>query len=62
VNDHNINAPLPNYPQYQPLPPGTELVIEKMHKPLMKLLKQKMMKPRKLSIKAMRRLPKKKIV
>jgi hypothetical protein len=45
VIDSNIDAPRPNFPHYQQ-PQGLTQADPRFHKPLMKLIKQKM--PRKM--------------
>jgi hypothetical protein len=52
MNDTNIDAPLPNFPHYQQ-PQGLSVADPRLHKPLLKLIKQKM--PRKLNHKMTRR-------
>ena len=60
MNDNNIDAPLPLFPQYQPA--HTVAGVAPSEKPLLKLLKQHMRKPKRLTHKLTRRSFKKKIV
>jgi hypothetical protein len=63
VNDSSIYSPLPNLPQYQAPPLATpDSSEQKVHKILQKFMKQRMLKTRKLTMKAFKKLPKKKIV
>lgn len=59
VIDDNIDAPLPTFPRYQN--PGLEQADPRFHKPLMKLVKQRLHPPRKQNHRVTRKFPRKKV-